>query len=77
MARYYRKRKYCRFTVEGIDEVDYKDVDLLKDFVSETGKIVPARITGTKAKYQRQLSTAIKRARFLALMPYTDRHAIN
>jgi small subunit ribosomal protein S18 len=74
MARFMRRRKYCRFTAEGIDQVDYKDVDLLKDFVTETGKIVPSRITGTKAKYQRQLTTAIKRARFLALLPYSDSH---
>lgn len=74
MAKFFRRRKYCRFTVEGITEVDYKDVDLLKDFVGETGKIIPSRITGTKAKYQRQLSTAVKRARYLALLPYTDNH---
>jgi len=74
MAKFFRRRKYCRFTVEGITEVDYKDVDLLKDFVGETGKIIPSRITGTKARYQRQLSTAVKRARFLALLPYTDNH---
>jgi small subunit ribosomal protein S18 len=74
MARFMRRRKYCRFTAEGIEEVDYKDVDLLKDFVGETGKVVPSRITGTKAKYQRQLATAIKRARYLALLPYTDNH---
>ncbi len=74
MARFFRRRKYCRFTVEGIEQVDYKDVDLLKDFIGETGKIVPSRITGTKAKYQRQLSTAVKRARYLALLPYTDNH---
>jgi len=69
-----RRRKYCRFTAEGIEEVDYKDVELLKDFIGETGKIVPSRITGTKARYQRQLSTAIKRARYLALLPYSDNH---
>jgi len=74
MAKFFRRRKYCRFTVEGITEVDYKDVDLLKDFVGETGKIIPSRITGTKAKYQRQLSTAVKRARYLALLPYSDNH---
>ncbi len=74
MARYFRRRKYCRFTVEGITEIDYKDLNLLKAFVSESGKIVPSRITGTKARYQRQLTTAIKRARFLALLPYTDQH---
>lgn len=70
----FKRRKFCRFTAEKIEEIDYKDVDLLKDFVTETGKIMPARITGTKAGYQRQLSTAIKRARFLALLPYTDLH---
>ncbi|QNM97716.1 MULTISPECIES: 30S ribosomal protein S18 [Chitinimonas] len=70
----FKRRKFCRFTAEGIKEVDYKDVNLLKDFISENGKIIPARITGTKARYQRQLSDAIKRARFLALMPYTDKH---
>ena len=75
MARQmFRRKRFCRFTVEGIKEIDYKDVDLLKDFVSENGKIIPARITGTKARYQRQLGTAIKRARFLALIPYTDQH---
>ncbi len=74
MSRYSRRRKYCRFTAEGIEEIDYKDLALLKAYITETGKIVPSRITGTKAIYQRQLSTAIKRARFLALLPYTDRH---
>ncbi|MBL4567453.1 MAG: 30S ribosomal protein S18 [Porticoccus sp.] len=74
MARFNRRRKFCRFSVEGAPEIDYKDLDILKLYVSETGKIVPSRITGTKAKYQRQLSTAIKRARFLALLPYTDSH---
>ncbi|MBB5019891.1 MULTISPECIES: 30S ribosomal protein S18 [Chitinivorax] len=70
----FKRRKFCRFTAEGVKEIDYKDIDTLKDFVTETGKIIPARITGTKARYQRQLSDAIKRARFLALMPYTDLH---
>jgi small subunit ribosomal protein S18 len=70
----FKRKKFCRFTAEGVKEVDYKDVDVLKDFVQENGKIMPARITGTKARYQRQLSTAIKRARFLALLPYTDLH---
>ena len=70
----FRRRKFCRFTAEGIKEVDYKDVNLLKDFINENGKIIPARITGTKSRYQRQLSVAVKRARFLALLPYTDLH---
>ncbi len=70
----FKRRKFCRFTAEKVVEVDYKDVDVLKEFISENGRIIPARITGTKAHYQRQLSTAIKRARFLALMPYTDLH---
>ena len=74
MARFFRRRKYCKFTAEGVKEIDYKDLDTLKQYVSETGKIVPSRITGTKAKYQRQLATAVKRARFLALLPYTDGH---
>ncbi len=74
MSRYFRRRRYCRFTAEGIKEIDYKDLNLLKAYISETGKIVPSRITGTKAIYQRQLATAIKRARYLALLPYTDSH---
>ncbi len=74
MARYFRRRKFCRFTAEGVEQIDYKDIDTLKAYISETGKIVPSRITGTKAKYQRQLTTAIKRARYIALLPYTDAH---
>lgn len=74
MAHYFRRRRYCRFTEEGIEEIDYKDIELLKDFITETGKIVPSRVTGTKARYQRQLSTAIKRARYIALLPYSDQH---
>jgi len=74
MSRFFRSRKFCRFTAEGVKEIDYKDLEVLKQYVSETGKIVPSRITGTKAKYQRQLATAIKRARYLALLPYTDSH---
>ncbi len=70
----FKRKKFCRFTAEGVKQIDYKDIDVLKDFVQENGKIMPARITGTKAKYQRQLSTAIKRARYLALLPYTDLH---
>lgn len=74
MARFFRRRKYCRFTAEGVTEIDYKDIETLKNYVTETGKIVPSRITGTNARYQRQLSRAIKRARYLALMPYSDSH---
>ena len=74
MARYFRRKKYCRFTAENVEEIDYKDLVTLKQYVTETGKIVPSRITGTRANYQRQLATAIKRARYLALLPYTDRH---
>ena len=74
MARFFRRRKFCRFTAAEVKEIDYKDLNTLKAYISETGKIVPSRITGTKARYQRQLATAIKRARFLALLPYTDSH---
>jgi len=74
MARFFRRRKYCRFSAEGIKEIDYKDLVMLKNYITETGKIVPSRITGTKANYQRQLATAVKRARYLALLPYCDRH---
>ncbi len=74
MARFFRRKKFCRFTAEGVKEIDYKDLNTLKQYVGETGKIVPSRITGTRARYQRQLSTAVKRARFLALLPYTDNH---
>ena len=74
MSRFFRRRKFCKFTAEGIKEIDYKDLDTLKQYITETGKIVPSRSTGTKAKYQRQLATAVKRARFLALLPYTDNH---
>ena len=74
MARFFRRRKFCRFTAEGVSQIDYKDLETLKAYVTETGKIVPSRITGTQAKYQRQLATAIKRARYLALLPYTDSH---
>jgi small subunit ribosomal protein S18 len=74
MSRFYRRKKYCRFTAEGIKEIDYKDLDILKAYVSETGKIIPSRNTGTKPKYQRQLASAVKNARYLALLPYTDNH---
>ena len=74
MARFFRRRKFCKFTAEDVKQIDYKDLETLKAYISETGKIVPSRITGTKARYQRQLATAVKRARHLALIPYTDSH---
>ena len=67
----FKRKKFCRFTVDHVDQIDYKDIDTLRDFIQENGKIMPARLTGTKAHYQRQLDTAIKRARFLALLAYT------
>ena len=74
MNRINKRRKFCRFTQLGVEEIDYKDLDTLNAYITETGKIMPSRNTGTKARYQRQLATAIKRARFLALLPYTDHH---
>ena len=74
MSRFFRRRKFCRFTAEGVTSIDYKDIATLKNYITESGKIVPSRITGTNAKYQRQLGRAIKRARYLALLPYTDLH---
>lgn len=74
MSRFFRRKKYCKFTADGIEQIDYKDLATLKAYVTETGKIVPSRITGTRSFYQRQLAVAIKRARYLALLPYTDQH---
>jgi small subunit ribosomal protein S18 len=74
MSRFFRRKKYCKFTAEKVEQIDYKDLATLKGYISETGKIVPSRITGTRAFYQRQLAEAIKRARYLALLPYTDQH---
>jgi small subunit ribosomal protein S18 len=74
MARYFKRKRFCRFTADGVEQIDYKDINTLKNYVSESGKIVPSRISGTNARYQRQLSTAIKRARYLALIPYCDAH---
>ena len=74
MSRFFRRTKFCKFTADGVTHIDYKDLNTLRQYVTETGKIVPSRITGTRARFQRQLSTAIKRARFLALIPYTDSH---
>ena len=72
----FRRKRFCRFTVAGVQEIDYKDIDVLRDFIAENGKIIPARLTGTRAIFQRQLSTAIKRARYLALVPYSDQHKV-
>jgi small subunit ribosomal protein S18 len=66
-----KRRKVCYFTVNKIKHIDYKDIEMLKKFISERGKILPRRVTGTSAKYQRALTTAIKRSRQIALMPYT------
>ena len=74
MSKFFRRKKFCRFTAEGATEIDYKDLNTLRQYITETGKIVPSRITGTKARYQRMLTQAILRARFLALLPYTDAH---
>jgi len=73
-SKFFRRRKFCKFTAEDVVEIDFKDLNTLRQYLTETGKIVPARITGTKAKYQRQLATAVKRSRFLALLPYSDSH---
>ncbi len=74
MARQMRRKKICRFSSDSGPVIDYKDLDTLSEFITETGKIVPSRITGTGAKYQRQLATAVKRARYLALLPFCDAH---
>lgn len=66
-----KRKKVCFFTVNKITHIDYKDVDTLRKFISERGKILPRRVTGTSAKYQRALTTAIKRSRTIALLPYT------
>lgn len=72
MKKEIKVKKTCRFTESGIKYIDYKDVKLLQKFVTEQGKIIPKRITGTSAKYQRQLALAIKRARHMALLPYVS-----
>lgn len=74
MSVYFRRKKMARFTADGVNEIDYKDVAMLKNYISETGKIVPSRITGIQTRSQRQLSKAIKHARFLGLLPYCDSH---
>ncbi len=71
---YFRRKKMCRFSGDGTNEIDYKDINMLKNYITETGKIVPSRITGTQTRFQRQLAKAIKHARFLGLLPYCDSH---
>jgi len=74
MAMPFRRKKFCKFTAAGVKEINYLDIPELKGFINESGQIVPSRITGTKARYQRQLALAIKRARLLALLPFCDQH---
>lgn len=74
MSKFNRRKKFCRFSVDGAEGIDYKDIDTLKQYIMESGRIVPSRITGTSAKYQRQLSKAVKVARFLSLLQYCDNH---
>ena len=74
MASNMRRKKVTAFGGEGSPEIDYKNLDLLSEYITETGKIVPSRITGTPAKYQRQLSAAVKQARYVALLPFCDAH---
>ncbi|WP_082232006.1 30S ribosomal protein S18 [Halobacillus massiliensis] len=66
-----KRKKVCFFTANGITHIDYKDTDLLRRFISDRGKILPRRVTGTSAKYQRKLTRAIKRSRQMALLPYS------
>lgn len=72
--KYFRRKKVCKFCVEKIDAVDYKDTRLLGQFVAESGKIVPRRLTGVCTPHQRRLTTAIKQARNIALLPFSGRH---
>lgn len=74
MSAYFRRKKMNRIATEEASDIDYKDTNLLKNYISETGKIVPSRITGVPMRTQRQLAQAIKQARFLALLPYCDSH---
>lgn len=76
MSKFFRRRKFCKFTAEGVTEIDYKDLNTLRQYLTENAKIVPSRVSGTKSRYQRQLALAVKRARFLALLPYTDAHDV-
>jgi len=74
MVRQFKRKTFSRVSSDEGQLIDYKDLELLQEYLSETGKIVPSRITGTKVKHQRELATAIKRARFLALLPFCDSH---
>ncbi len=74
MAAFYKRRNYLRLAKGKIENVDYKDVAFLREFITETGKIIPSRVSGIKSQDQRRLSRAIKYARYLALLPYSDRH---
>jgi small subunit ribosomal protein S18 len=74
MANYFKRKKFCAFEAQENVEIDYKDVDTLREYIMESGRIVPSRITGTSARYQRQLSRAIKLSRYLALLPFCDTH---
>lgn len=74
MANYFKRKKFCAFEAQEVSTIDYKDIDTLKEYVMESGRIVPSRITGTSARYQRQLSRAVKLARYLALLPFCDTH---
>ena len=76
MSKYFLRRKFCRFSAEGIEYIDYKDLATLKQSLPAHSQLQNRRITGTKARYQRQLTTAIQRARFLALLPYSDNHFV-
>ncbi len=72
MRKEIKTKKVCRFTQNKVKYIDYKDVKILQRYITEQGKIIPKRITGTSSKYQRQLSLAIKRARHMALLPYVS-----
>lgn len=74
MSNYHRHRKICYFNQSGKNIIDYKDISVLRNYINESNKIIPSRITGTKTKYQRKLALAIKRARYIALLPFCDRH---
>jgi small subunit ribosomal protein S18 len=72
--KFFRRKKICKFTVEKIDTISYRDVRLLQQFVSDRGKIIPRRLTGTSAPFQRKLTRAIKQARAIALLPFAAKY---